>query len=143
MLNRELSAGYLTNWAGRLLIRTISPKLEAHGLSVGYLPVFFTLTENPKLSQKRIAEIIEVEQPTMAATLARMERDGLIVRTPDPTDGRSALISLTAKAREKLSIVERAVNETNDLALSGLKPAERKQFFEMMKRIVVALGGDL
>ena len=142
MLKREQSLGYMTNWAGRLLIRTISPKLEAHGMTVGYLPVFFTLTEKPSLTQKQIAEIIGVEQPTMAATLSRMERDGLISRAPNPLDGRSDLVALTPLALRKLSIVEAAVNETNDQAFSLLKPAERKQFLEMIRRIVVALGGD-
>jgi MarR family transcriptional regulator for hemolysin len=142
MLKREQSAGYMTNWAARLLIRTISPKLEAHGMTVGYLPVLFTLTENPRLSQKRIAEIIGVEQPTMAATLARMERDGFIERTPDPADKRSALVSLSANAQTKLAVVENAIDETNNQAFSLLSKAERKQFFEIMGKIVTALGGE-
>ena len=142
MLKRDQSAGYMTNWTARLLIRTISPKLEAHGMTVGYLPVFFTLTENPKLTQKQIAEVIGVEQPTMAATLSRMERDGLISRAPNPDDGRSDLVSLTPQALRKLPIVEAAVNETNEHAFSLLKPAERKQFFEIMRKMVMALGGE-
>jgi MarR family transcriptional regulator, transcriptional regulator for hemolysin len=142
MLIREQSAGYMTNWAGRLLIRTITPKLEVHGLTVGYLPVFFALSANPKLTQKQIVEAIGVEQPTMAATLSRMERDGLIARTADPADGRSSLISLTAKARDLLPAVEKAVNETNAIALSGLTATERKQFFPIMGKIIAALGGE-
>jgi DNA-binding MarR family transcriptional regulator len=142
MLKREQSAGYMTNWAARLLIRTISPKLEAHGMTVGYLPVLFTLTENPRLSQKQIAEIIGVEQPTMAATLARMERDGFIERMPDPADRRSALISLSAEAHTRLAVVEKAIDETNSQAFSLLSKAERKQFFEIMGKIVTALGGE-
>jgi MarR family transcriptional regulator for hemolysin len=142
MLRREHSAGYMTNWTARLLIRTIGPKLEAHGMTVGYLPVIFTLTERPKLTQKQLAEIIGVEQPTMAATLARMERDEMIVRAPDPADRRSALISLSPQAQKKLGIVETAVTETNDLAFSLLTQAERKQFFVIMRKMVTALGGE-
>jgi MarR family transcriptional regulator for hemolysin len=142
MLKRELSAGYLTNWAGRLLIRTITPKLEVYGLTVGYLPVFFALSANAKLTQKQIVEEIGVEQPTMAATLSRMERDGLVTRTADPTDGRSSLIALSQKARDLLPAVERAVNETNAIAMSGLSAAERKQFFAIMLKVIAALGGE-
>jgi DNA-binding MarR family transcriptional regulator len=141
MLRREQSAGYMTNWAARLLIRTIAPKLEKHGMTVGYLPVFFTLSESPGITQKQIAEIIGVEQPTMAATLSRMERDGLIDRTPDPADGRSALISLSAEAMKKLPDVEAAIAETNAQAFSQLTASERRQFFQIMGKIVTALGG--
>ena len=55
------------------------------------------------LSQTALARWASVEQPTMANTLNRMERDGLIVRTPDPDDRRSALISLTKLGRQRAS----------------------------------------
>lgn len=142
MLKREQSAGYMTNWAARLLIRTISPKLEAIGMTVGYLPVFFALTESSRLTQKQMADAIGVEQPTMAATLSRMERDGLIDRTPDPLDRRSALISLTPEAQRKLQLVETAIDETNARAFSLLSADERRQFFEVMRKVVTALGGE-
>jgi MarR family transcriptional regulator, transcriptional regulator for hemolysin len=142
MLIREHSVGYMTNWAARLLIRSISPRLDVFGLTVGYLPVLFALSANPRLTQKSIVEEIGVEQPTMAATLSRMERDGLIARTPDPADGRSSLISLTAKARDLLPAVEKAVNETNAVATSGLTATERKQFFSIMGKIIAALAAE-
>lgn len=142
MLKREQSAGFMTNWAARLLIRTITPKLEAHGLTVGYMPVFFTLSAKSPITQKELAETIGVEQPTMANTLTRMERDGLIARTPDPADRRSALIALTPEAIEKLAIVDEAVLATNEAAFSLLSAAERKQFFSIMRKIVRALGGE-
>lgn len=142
MLNRTESAGYMTNWAGRLLIRTIAPRLERHGMTVGYLPVLFTLTEHEALTQKQIAGIIGVEQPTMAATLSRMERDGFIERRPDPADRRSALISLSAEAQTRLPVIEEAIRETNAQAFSLLSRAEQKQFFVIMGKIIAALGGD-
>ena len=38
----------------------------------------------------------------MAQMLARMERDGLIRRAPDPADGRSSRITLTEVAEARL-----------------------------------------
>ena len=36
----------------------------------------------------------------MATTIASLEELGLVVRTPDPTDGRRQLVSLTDAGRE-------------------------------------------
>ena len=142
MLKREQSAGYMTNWAGRLLIRTITPKLEVHGLTVGYLPVFFALSANPTLTQKQIVEDHRCRAADDGGHALAHGARRSHQRTPDPADGRSSLISLTPKAREQLAAVETAVNETNAIALSGLTPAERKQFFVIMGKIVAALGGE-
>jgi DNA-binding MarR family transcriptional regulator len=35
-------------------------------------------------------------------TLGCLEREGLIVRTPDPADGRSALVAINGAGRERL-----------------------------------------
>ncbi len=144
VLERETSAGYMVNWLSRLFIRAITPRIEPVGLSIGYMPVFFALTEEPAgLSQTQLARRAEVEQPTMAATLARMERDGLVARTPDPDDRRSAIVTLTPDAWSKIEILKTAVVATNAEALAPLSEEERKQLFSMMRRIVVALGGEL
>jgi MarR family transcriptional regulator for hemolysin len=137
---RERSAGYMTNWAARLFARAIDLRLKDIDASSGQLPVFFALADGKALTQKELARVASLEQPTMAATLARMERDGLIERRPDPRDGRSSLVSLSAGGRRKAPLVLKAVEETNAAALADLSEEERTVLLTNMKKIVGALG---
>ena len=136
------SAGYLTNSAGRLFVRAIDRRLQAIGLSAAHMPVFLALADGQSLSQKELAAAAAVEQPTMAATLARMERDGLIDRTPDPSDRRSSLVSLSAKAHGKTATLMAAARDTNGVALSGLGADERELFLNLLRRVIAALEQD-
>ncbi len=137
---REQSAGYLVNWAGRLFVRAIERRLA--GGNAGPMPVFFALADGGTLSQTALARWASVEQPTMANTLNRMERDGLISRTPDPADRRSALVSLSKLGRQRANEALAAGMEVNGLALSGLKPAEREVLFDMLRRVIGSLERD-
>jgi|SRR5665213_337061 len=137
---RETSAGYLTNWAARLLTRSLERRLQ--GGSAGYMPVFFELIDGKPASQAELARWAAVEQPTMANTLARMERDGLIVRVPDPADKRSQVISLTPLGLDKAKSALKAAVETNGLALGALKASERPVFLDMLKRMIARLEAD-
>jgi DNA-binding MarR family transcriptional regulator len=139
MLTRETSAGYLTNWAARLFARELERQLEPSGISPAYMPIIFALADGGALTQKELARRAAVEQPTMAATLNRMERDAMIVRRPDPEDKRSALVSLTPLALGHVATVEQVVTTINGLALAPLSPAEQAQFLELMLRIIPAL----
>jgi DNA-binding MarR family transcriptional regulator len=138
---RETSAGYLTNWAARLFARALERRLV--GGNSGPMPVFFALQDGRAMTQKALAQLAAVEQPTMANTLNRMERDGLIVRTPDPNDRRSALVSLTPLGRERTVGAFEAAVEVNGIATDALKPEERELFYDMMRRIVLALERDI
>jgi MarR family transcriptional regulator for hemolysin len=136
----EASAGYMTNLAARLFARAIDARLRPLGVSSGQLPVFFALAEGGALTQKALAQRAEIEQPTMAATLSRMERDGLIQRRPDPGDGRSALIALTPAALKKVTAVEDAVHTLNAAALAGLDDAAQRALLAALAQVVSALG---
>ena|SRR2546423_7746358 len=108
-------------------------------VAAGYLPVFFALAA----TQTALASLAAIEQPTMAATLTRMERDGLIHRRPDPPDGRSSLISLTPVALKEVNAVEAAVSTVNERALAGLTEKERAAFMAALEAVVHALqAGD-
>ena len=138
---RETSAGYLTNWAARLFARALEKRLV--GGNSGPMPVFFALQDGRAMTQKALAQLAAVEQPTMANTLNRMERDGLIVRTPDPNDRRSALVSLTPLGLERTVGAFEAAVEVNGIATDALKPEEREHFYDMMRRIILALERDI
>jgi len=141
-IERDKSAGYMTNWAARLFARAIDRRLKPLGLSPAHMPVMFALCDGAELSQKALAEAASIEQPTMAATLSRMERDGLVTRRPDPGDRRVMLFSLTDRARAKAEAVCAAAVEINRHALSALSPQERAAFLDMLARVAATLGAD-
>jgi len=141
-LDRLHSAGYMTNWAARLFAIAIDQRMKPHGLAPAHLPVFFALGNGEALSQKALAQAASIEQPTMAATLNRMERDGLIQRVADPADRRSSLVSLTEAALGKVRAVRQVTDEVNALALSALDEAERASFLAMLAKITAVLGQD-
>jgi MarR family transcriptional regulator, transcriptional regulator for hemolysin len=138
--DRTTSAGYLTNWAARLFARALERRFD--GTCSGPMPVFFALQDGGAMSQKELAQSAAVEQPTMAATLSRMERDGLIVRTPDPDDGRSAKVALTALGRRRAEAAFKVAAVVNAVAMDALEPEERGAFLDMMRRVVAALERD-
>ncbi|WP_459439952.1 MarR family winged helix-turn-helix transcriptional regulator [Nitratireductor rhodophyticola] len=133
----------MTNWAARLFARAIDRNLRDIGVTSGMLPVFFALGEGAWLSQKALTKSAGIEQPTMAATLLRMERDGLIERRADPEDRRSRLIGLTPAAMEKAVRVRQAVGAVNGLALETLTDAERTQYLALLEKIVSSLQDTL
>jgi len=133
----------MTNWAARLFAKVMDKRLKPLGMSCGQMPVFFALSARPALSQKQLAEAAATEQPTMAATLKRMQRDGLLVKRPNPQDGRSALYSLSPKALERSGEIRAAVDEINAAALSSLEEGERATFLATMAKVVGTLEDRL
>ena len=110
-------------------------ELRPFGLATGQLPVLVSLKNGQALSQAELARIAQVEQPSMAQLLNRMERDGLVERLPDPQDKRSRLISLTAAASERLPRAKRQMETLTSQALAGFTPEELTQFGAFLARM--------
>jgi MarR family transcriptional regulator, transcriptional regulator for hemolysin len=72
----------------------------------------------------------------MAQMLARMERDGLIKRTPDPQDGRSSRITLTKAAEARLPDAVAVLLRGNNEVLRGFTRAETRQLVDMLTRLI-------
>jgi MarR family transcriptional regulator for hemolysin len=87
------------------------------------------------MSQRDLARAARVEQPSMAQILARMERDGLIRRTPMPGDGRSQLVSLTKAAIARLPAARKALHRNQDRALAGFSTAEVAALLSLLRRL--------
>ena len=117
-LPRQLARGFT---------RIVDGGLRELGLAAGQLPVLVSLKKSKALSQAELARIAQVEQPSMAQLLARMERDGLVERVDDPEDKRSRLISLTPLAAKRLAhnlgaeLVDDNKRPLDDAALASIR----------------------
>ena len=72
------------------------------GLSPSATAALATINRSGPLTPSELAELERVKRPSMTRTLGCLEREGLIERTPDPADGRSALIALSGRGTERL-----------------------------------------
>lgn len=131
--------GHLISLAARQFTRLSEARLKPLGFGVGHLPVLVALHEKQAGSQRDLARFARIEQPSMAQMLARMERDGLIVRTPDPTDGRSSQISLTETARIRLPEACAVLFQGNREVLSGFTDEESAQLANLLTRLIANL----
>ena len=75
----------------------------------------------------------------MAQMLSRMERDGLIRRTPSATDGRSSLVALTSDAEKRLPEAFGVLLQGNSEALDGFSDEEAAQFISLLQRLIANL----
>jgi MarR family transcriptional regulator, transcriptional regulator for hemolysin len=133
--------GYWLNRASRMLLRLQDERLRPHGFSMGQIPVVGALMDGSVRSQKELAQLARVTQPTMAEMLARMERDGVVRRTADPDDGRGSLISLTEPALERLPTMREALMISESEAVAGLTEREVATLRALLQRVVSNLEG--
>ena len=134
--NPESVATFWINHASRLIMRRFEQGLRPLGFGAAYLPVVSALDDDAQLLQKDLATRAHVEQPTMAALLARMERDGLIAREAHPDDRRASLLSLTHRAKERLPAAKDRLAEAAEQALAGLSEGERATLMALLRRVV-------
>lgn len=137
--DHNFSAGYLVNHMARLFFEELRKRIEPLGIVPGQFPALLALWQKDGQTQKELVEALDVEQATMANTLNRMERDGLIIRKDHPTDGRAKIICLTDKAQSVRDDAYAYANSVNDIALADFTPEEREMFMHFMRRTIRAL----
>ena len=130
------SLGYQVNYLARLLAHALRERIESLGVVPGQFAQLLALYEQDGLTQAQLCARVEIEQPTMAKTLSRMQRDGLIDRVPDPADGRRSLVMLTPRARELEPQLVSAACAVNAVAIQGLDEQAVVAFMATLATII-------
>ncbi|HVV90531.1 MAG TPA: MarR family transcriptional regulator [Solirubrobacterales bacterium] len=94
------------------------------GLSPTQTAALASINRSGPLTPSELAALERVKRPTMTRTLACLEREGLIERTPDPADGRSSLVAVNDAGRERLARLRRRKSAYLARRLRRLDPEE-------------------
>ena len=137
--DRTRSAGYLANHLARLFAQRLHERISPLGLAPAQFMTLLELWDQEGLTQRELVERLDVEQATMANTLTRMERDGLIERRAHETDARAKTIHLTSHARALQQKAQAAAREVNARALDGMTEREQEQFIAAIRGAVERL----
>ncbi|MEP9380596.1 MarR family winged helix-turn-helix transcriptional regulator [Aquabacter sp. CN5-332] len=139
----RMTLGYLINLIARLLAQSLKVRNGADGILPGQYPVAVELLARDGLSQRDLCEAVRIEQATMANTLKRMERDGLITRRQSAEDGRLATIHLTEVGTQLAFASARNAADVNRVALDGLDPAAQADLRDTLLDLAERLEADL
>lgn len=134
--------GLVVSTLGRNVIWSLSNRTAEYGVLPGAYPIIAWLTQLEEATQAELAQLIAIEQPTMAVTLRRMENGGLIKRRADPDHGRRTLIRLTPKARRLSATIRAAAFEVENIAFKGLSQKEIDNFFEAVQKMTDNLRAE-
>ncbi|MEZ5840408.1 MAG: MarR family transcriptional regulator [Hyphomicrobiales bacterium] len=138
--DKHHSAGYLANHMARLFAQRLAEAIRPLGLAPAQFMTLLVLWKEDGLTQRELVERLDVEQATLANTLARMERDGLVQRRSHAGDGRARSIHVTPKARALEGPATLAATAVNEAALADLSTAETEALLAAMRRIISNLG---
>ena len=140
--DKTQSAGYLINHLARIFERALAAEIKPMGLAPGQFMVLLELWREDGLTQRDLVARLDVEQATLANTLSRMERDGLVVRRPHPTDGRAQSIHITERARRLEAPATAAAGGINRRFLRHLSADDRRRFVDAMRAVIATARED-
>jgi DNA-binding MarR family transcriptional regulator len=84
-------------------------------LGFSSLSVLHTLSRRGPVRLTALTATEQLTQPAMTSLVTRLERDGLVERRPDATDGRAVLVALTDEGADVVR--SRHANRVTRLAL--------------------------
>ncbi|TGY89731.1 MarR family transcriptional regulator [Marinicauda algicola] len=87
--------------AARRLHRDADARLRQEAqVSASQAAVLFLLLRRGERRMGAIGEVLALGAPAVTGLVSRMEKAGLVTRSPDPNDRRGALVALTEAGRE-------------------------------------------
>lgn len=120
--------------ANRLSLETVTE--GAHPRD--YL-VLGVLAEKDAYSQQDLVERLGINRTVMVKLIDRLEEAGSVVRSRNPTDRRSYVLSLTAQGRQAMTDMRPAISHGDDRLVAPLSAAERRRLTGLLRRLVPGL----
>ena len=112
------------------LLRRLRTESNPDGLTWSQTSALSQLEKAGSATTADLARAEQVKPQSMGATLAELEREGLVARQPHPTDGRQVLFALTDKGIEARRKRSGAKQKWLLDAMARLDPVEQRTLMD-------------
>ena len=134
---------FLLHDLARQLRLNADRRASIHGLTRAQWIVLYRLDKQPGLSQKELAEILEVEPITVARLIDRLEERGMVERRDDPHDRRIWRLHLRPPAYAVLRDLTDERADMLRMVSAGLDAAVLRNLKEGLTRMKVNVDADV
>jgi DNA-binding MarR family transcriptional regulator len=129
----------LLNDVARLVRVAADKRARLHGMTRAQWVMLLRLARQPGMSQKEVAEILEVEPITVARLIDRLEQRGLVERRADERDRRIWRLHLRPAAMPLLAEIETERAMLQDMVSQGID----KEALATMTKVLVRMRSTL
>ena len=130
--NLDRNFGFILNDVSRLMRTTFDRRAKSIGLTRSQWWVLVHLYRRDGLVQAELAEILEIERPTLGRLLDRLENKGWLRRQADPKDRRVKRVYLTDEVKPAMKSLRRIAADLRQQVLAGLTKDEREQLVDTL-----------
>ena len=113
----------------RAVIRNDDGKTGGHG------DILRELSKNDGMTQKELAERMNIRPQSLTDALLRLENVGFITRTRSEKDRREQVVNITESGRERSEMFRRISSEVTQKLFSGLTDEEKETLASLLKKI--------
>ena len=125
----------------QILLGELDGLLRPHGLTFARYEalVLLTFSRDGALPMSLIGQRLMVHPTSVTNTIDRLEQQALVVRRPNPRDGRGTLAEITQAGRE---VVQRATADLMkaEFGMAGYSDAQLEELFAMLRSLRVTAG---
>lgn len=114
-------------------------KASGVALSRTGLRLLSTVDDIGPVSVSRLADLMDVSQPTASRSLVQLEEDGLVRRAGDPADGRVVVYAITPKGRRTRQRLRDYMRVQLAEALAGMGDDRLHELADMLEDFVERL----
>ena len=115
--------------------RLITQQIAGLGLYPGQPKILEYLLEHDGCIARDICRDCVLDKSTMTSLLARMERQGLIVKEENGQDKRASFLRLTDQGRTMAERAKEIFRRTDARAARNLSPEEQTQLVRLLKTV--------
>jgi DNA-binding MarR family transcriptional regulator len=129
----------------RVAVARLARQLRQHspgGLTPSQWSALVSVEESGSLRIGDLADREGVSAPTATRLVASLEDAGLLARTTDPADRRTAYVALTESGREKLEWARGVRTATLAQRLSAMPEADVRRLIELLPLLESILVND-
>jgi DNA-binding MarR family transcriptional regulator len=131
----DRSLGFQVRRCHRAFDRVLNARLAGEGFSSGFWYFLRALWTEDGVTQKRLAQLTNVTEPTAVTVLSAMDKRGLVKRVRNAEDRRKINVFLTPRAQKlerDLIPIAMGINET---ACAGVSDADFEICLSVLKKV--------
>jgi DNA-binding MarR family transcriptional regulator len=131
----NFSYGYQARATHRAFDRLLQQHLSKHNLANGFWYVLRVLWEAEGMSQRELADSVNLTESSTVIVLENMNKAGLVRRKKDPEDGRRQRVYLTAKAKRLKEKLLPLAFELNAIAAQEIDAADLATYLRVAHKM--------